>query len=173
MAAAGVNFIDIYQRSGWYKVPLPAIPGNEGAGVVEAVGEGVTDVAIGERGGVVRRVRLLCRVCAGAGRQAGAAACHAQFRAGRGGDGAGHHRLRAGHVTYPLKPGDRCLVHAAAGGVGLLLCQLAKQAGAFVIGTTSTPEKAALARRPARMKSSSTPNRTSSRRSSGSPAAGA
>ena len=49
-------------------------------------------------------------------------------------------------VTYPLKPGDRCLVHAAAGGVGLLLCQIAKQAGAFVIGTTSTPEKAALAR---------------------------
>ena len=50
------------------------------------------------------------------------------------------------HVTYPLKPGDTCLVHAAAGGVGLLLCQIAKQAGAFVIGTTSTPEKAALAR---------------------------
>ncbi len=50
------------------------------------------------------------------------------------------------HVTYPLKPGDRCLVHAAAGGVGLLLCQMAKAAGAFVIGTTSTEEKAALAR---------------------------
>ena len=96
VAAAGVNFIDIYQRLGWYKAPLPAIPGNEGAGVVEAVGEGVTEVAVGDRVAWLGGSRLLCRVCAGPGRQAGALARSTQLRAGRGGHGAGHHRLRAG-----------------------------------------------------------------------------
>jgi NADPH2:quinone reductase len=146
MAAAGVNFIDIYQRSGWYKAPLPAIPGNEGAGVVEAVGEGVTDVAIGER------VAWF-----------GGSGCYAEyalvptdklaslpdalsFEQGAAAMVQGITAYVLAHVTYPLKPGASCLVHAAAGGVGLLLCQIAKQAGAFVIGTTSTPEKAALAR---------------------------
>jgi NADPH:quinone reductase len=146
MAAAGVNFIDIYQRSGWYKAPLPATPGNEGAGVAEAVGDGVTDVAIGER------VAWF-----------GGSGCYAEyalvpadkltplpdalsFEQGAAAMVQGITAYVLAHVTYPLKPGDRCLVHAAAGGVGLLLCQIAKQAGAFVIGTTSTPEKAALAR---------------------------
>jgi NADPH2:quinone reductase len=146
MAAAGVNFIDIYQRSGWYKAPLPAIPGNEGAGVVEAVGEGVTDVAIGER------VAWF-----------GGSGCYAEyalvptdklaslpdalsFEQGAAAMVQGITAYVLAHVTYPLTPGASCLVHAAAGGVGLLLCQIAKQAGAFVIGTTSTPEKAALAR---------------------------
>jgi NADPH:quinone reductase len=144
--AAGVNFIDIYQRLGWYKAPLPAIPGNEGAGVVEAVGEGVTEVRPGDR------VAWF-----------GGSACYAEyalvpadklaplpaalsFEQGAAAMVQGVTAYVLAHVTYPLKPGDRCLVHAAAGGVGLLLCQIAKQAGAFVIGTTSTPEKAALAR---------------------------
>jgi len=146
VAAAGVNFIDIYQRLGWYKAPLPAIPGNEGAGVVEAVGEGVTEVAVGDR------VAWL-----------GGAACYAEyalvpadklaplpatlsFEQGAAAMVQGITAYVLSHTTYALKPGDTCLVHAAAGGVGLLLCQIAKQAGAFVIGTTSTPEKAALAR---------------------------
>jgi NADPH2:quinone reductase len=146
VAAAGVNFIDIYQRLGWYKVPLPAIPGNEGAGVVEAVGEGVTEVAVGDR------VAWL-----------GGAACYAEyalvpadklaplpealsFELGAAAMVQGITAYVLAHATYPLKPGSSCLVHAAAGGVGLLLCQIAKQAGAFVIGTTSSEGKAELAR---------------------------
>lgn len=145
IAAAGVNFIDIYQRKGMYPVPLPAIPGGEGAGVVEAVGAGVTGVAAGDR------VAFF-----------GAAGCYAEhalvpadrlaplpaalsFEQGAAAMVQGITAYVLSHVTYPLKPGDRCLVHAAAGGVGLLLCQMAKAAGATVIGTTSTAEKAALA----------------------------
>ena len=145
VAAAGVNFIDIYQRSGWYKVPLPAVPGNEGAGVVEAVGQGVTGVAIGERvawfGGsgcyaeyALVPIDKLATLPDALSFEQGAAAMVQGITA-----------YVLAHVTYPLKPGDTCLVHAAAGGVGLLLCQIAKQSGAFVIGTTSTREKAALA----------------------------
>jgi NADPH:quinone reductase len=146
IAAAGVNFIDIYQRSGWYKAPLPAIPGNEGAGVVEAVGEGITGVAIGERvawfggSGCYAEYALvpadkLAPLPDALGFEQGAAAMVQGITA-----------YVLAHVTYPLKPGASCLVHAAAGGVGLLLCQIAKQAGAFIIGTTSTAEKAELAR---------------------------
>jgi NADPH2:quinone reductase len=146
VAAAGVNFIDIYQRLGWYKGPLPAVPGNEGAGVVEAVGEGVTEAKPGDRAAFM-----------------GASACYAEyalvpadklaplpadlsFEQGAAAMVQGITAYVLAHVTYPLKPGDTCLVHAAAGGVGLLLCQIARQAGAFVIGTTSTREKAELAR---------------------------
>jgi NADPH2:quinone reductase len=146
VAAAGVNFIDIYQRLGWYTVPLPAIPGNEAAGVVEAVGPGVTEAAVGDR------VAWL-----------GGAACYAAYTLVPGerlfvlpasvsfaqGAAAMVQGITA-HVlatrTYPLRPGDRCLVHAAAGGVGLLLCQIAKMQGAQVIGAVSSAEKAALAR---------------------------
>ena len=146
VAAAGVNFIDIYQRLGWYKGPLPTIPGNEGTGVVEAVGEGVTGVASGDRvawfggSGCYAEYALvpadkLAPLPAALSFEQGAAAMVQGITA-----------YVLSHATYPLKPGDTCLVHAAAGGVGLLLCQIAKQAGAFVIGTTSTPEKAALAR---------------------------
>lgn len=146
IAAAGVNFIDIYQRKGMYPVPLPAVPGGEGAGTVEAVGPGVTEVAAGDRvaffgaSGCYAEYALapadrLVPLTAALGFEQGAAAMVQGITA-----------YVLAHVTYPLKPGDRCLVHAAAGGVGLLLCQLAKEAGAFVIGTTSTEEKAALAR---------------------------
>ncbi len=146
IAAAGVNFIDIYQRKGMYPVLLPAVPGGEGAGTVEAVGPGVTEVAAGDRvaffgaAGCYAEYALapadrLVPLTAALGFEQGAAAMVQGITA-----------YVLAHVTYPLKPGDRCLVHAAAGGVGLLLCQLAKEAGAFVIGTTSTEEKAALAR---------------------------
>lgn len=146
VAAAGVNFIDIYQRKGMYPAPLPAIPGGEGAGMVETVGDDVTEARPGDR------VAFF-----------GASGCYAEytlvpagklvplpaalsFEQGAAAMVQGITAYVLSHITYPLKPGDRCLVHAAAGGVGLLLCQLAKAAGAFVIGTTSTEEKAALAR---------------------------
>jgi len=144
--AVGVNFIDVYFRLGWYKAPLPLTPGGECAGTVTAVGPGVTEVKPGDRVATVnaagayaefavvpaaRLVRLPEGVTA---RQAAAAMLQ----------GMTAHYLTTS--TYPLKPGDACLVHAAAGGVGLLLCQMAKRRGARVIGTVSTPEKALLAK---------------------------
>jgi NADPH2:quinone reductase len=146
LEAAGVNFIDVYQRSGLYKGPLPLPLGLEGAGVVEAVGAGVTTVRAGDRvawtgvpgsygtHNVVPADRLVA-LPAGLDARAGAAAMLQGMTA---------HYLS--HSTYPLKAGDTCLVHAAAGGVGLLLCQMAKRAGARVIGTVSTEDKAKLAR---------------------------
>jgi NADPH2:quinone reductase len=144
--AAGLNFIDIYHRIGQYPLPLPFTPGMEGAGVVDAVGADVTEVQPGdrvaytmERGAYAeyallpawKLVRLPDAVSAPA-----AAAVMLQ--------GLTAHYLSAS--TYPLKPGDTALVHAAAGGVGLLLVQMAKRRGARVIGTVSTEEKAELAR---------------------------
>ncbi len=146
IAAAGVNFIDVYHRTGQYRVPLPFTPGQEAAGVVTAVGAGVTDVSVGER---VAYAHVL-----------GAYAEYAVVPADRvvplpdGVDakvaaaallqGMTAHYLAT--TVYPLHSGDTCLVHAAAGGAGLLLCQVAKLRGARVIGTVSTQEKAALAR---------------------------
>lgn len=146
VATAGVNFIDIYQRLGWYKVPLPAIPGNEGAGVVEAVGPGVTDVAVGDRVAWFGASGSYAEYALVPADKLAPLPAALSFEQGAAAMVQGVTAYVLTHVTYPLKPGDRCLVHAAAGGVGLLLCQMAKAAGAFVIGTTSTEEKAALAR---------------------------
>jgi NADPH2:quinone reductase len=144
--AAGVNFIDVYQRSGLYALPLEGRLGLEGAGVIEAVGEGVTQVSPGDRvawarvpgsyaSHVLAPVDKLVPVPDIIDTKTAAAAMlqgmTAQYLA---------------TSTYALSPGDTCIVHAAAGGVGLLLCQLADRAGAFVFGTVSTKEKAALAR---------------------------
>jgi NADPH:quinone reductase len=144
--AAGVNFIDVYQRTGLYKNPLPYGLGLEGAGVVEALGGGVTTVRVGDHvawtgipGSYATHNAVpadkLVTLPAGVDARAGASAMLQGMTA---------HYLA--HSTYPLKRGDTCLVHAAAGGVGLLLCQMAKRAGARVIGTVSTEEKAKLAR---------------------------
>ena len=146
VAAAGVNFIDIYQRSGQYPLPLPIALGSEGAGLVESVGSPDTGFAPGDRVAwamvpgsyathVVVPVERLVPVPAGLGLPLAAASMLQGMTA---------HYLA--HATVRLGAGDTCLVHAAAGGVGLLLCQLAKRAGARVIGTVSTDEKAALAR---------------------------
>lgn len=144
--ATGVNFIEIYQRSGYYKVPMPFTPGAEGAGTVDAVGPDVTDVQPGDRvawtgipgsyathavGPVAQLVKLPEKLSF----QDGAAAMLQGMTA---------HYLT--HSTYPLSAGQSCLIHAAAGGVGLLLCQMAKMLGARVIGTTSTEAKAKLAK---------------------------
>ena len=144
--AAGVNFIDVYQRSGQYNVPLPFTPGQEGAGVVEAVGTDVTSVKVGDRVAwamfgpsyaemVSIPVEKLVPIPYGLAAQDAAAALLQGMTA--------HFLVRS---TFPLNPGHTCLVHAAAGGVGLLLVQLARLAGARVIGTVSTDEKARLAR---------------------------
>jgi NADPH2:quinone reductase len=146
LAAAGVNFIDVYFRTGMYKAPLPLTLGLEGAGVVTAVGTGVTDVKIGDTvawTGVpgsyaqmaVAPADRLVKLPPGVEPKVGAAAMLQGLTA--------HYLVRS---SYPLKKGDTCLVHAAAGGMGLLLCQMGKMLGATVIGTVSTEEKAALAK---------------------------
>ena len=144
--AAGVNFIDVYQRTGLYKVPLPFTLGQEAAGSVAAVGPGVTEPKVGDRVAytsilgadaeyaVVPADRLVV-LPDGVSTKQGAAAMLQGMTA---------HYLATS--TYALKSGDACLVHAAAGGVGLLLCQVATLRGARVLGTVSTREKAALAR---------------------------
>ena len=144
--AVGLNYIDTYHRSGLYPLPLPAGLGLEGAGVVEAVGEGVTDIAVGDRvayaGGPVgaySEVRVmpadrLVKLPDGITFEQGAAMMLQGMTA--------QYLLR---TTYRLKAGDTILIHAAAGGVGLMVCQWAKALGATVIGTVSSEEKAALA----------------------------
>ncbi|MBI3953965.1 MAG: quinone oxidoreductase [Chloroflexi bacterium] len=146
VAACGVNFVDIYQRSGLYKVPLPLSMGQEGAGMVEAIGPGVAEARVGDRVAwtgiqgsyathVVVPAARLVRLPPPLTFNDGAAAMLQGMTA--------HYLV---HTTYPLKQGDTCVVHAAAGGVGLLLCQMASRAGARVIGTASTEQKAQLAR---------------------------
>jgi NADPH2:quinone reductase len=146
--AVGLNYIDTYQRSGLYPLPLPSGLGSEGAGVVEAIGSGVTDLQVGDRVayaggplGAYSQVRCLpadrllklpdaidCRTGAAMMLQGLTSA----------------YLLRR---TYPVQPGDRVLIHAAAGGVGLIACQWAKALGATVIGTVSSEAKAETARR--------------------------
>jgi NADPH2:quinone reductase len=144
--AAGVNFIDVYHRTGAYPLPFPLVLGGEGAGVVVSVGPEVTEFAAGARvafGGAsgsyaelasVPAVKLVPVPDAVTTKQAAAVMVQ----------GLTAHYLATS--TYPLKPGDACLVHAAAGGVGLLLTQIARLRGARVFGTVSTEEKAKLAR---------------------------
>lgn len=146
LEACGVNFIDVYQRSGRYPGPLPYTPGMEGAGVVDAVGDEVKEVAVGDRvawasvkgsyaeAAIVPAARLV-RIPEGIDARAAAAAMLQGMTA---------HYLA--HSTYPIRRGDVVLIHAAAGGVGLLLVQMAKRLGATVFGTVSTDEKAELAR---------------------------
>lgn len=147
-AACGINFLDTYQRSGLYRVPLPSGTGNEGAGTVEAIGAGVTHLRIGDRvayaGGPVGAYAearnmpadKLCLLPEGLSFEQGAAmmlkGTTVQYLIRR---------------TFVVKPGDTVLFHAAAGGVGLIACQWLKALGATVIGTAGSEEKCALARR--------------------------
>ena len=145
LAAAGLNYIDTYHRTGLYPVPLPFTPGLEGAGTVAAVGDGV-DLAVGDQvawtgqlGSYAEQVLLqadqVVPVPGGMDLELAAAVMLQGLTA---------HYLA--FDTYPLQPDDRCLIHAGAGGVGLLLIQMAKKAGAEVFTTVSTAEKAELAR---------------------------
>ncbi len=143
--AVGLNFIDVYHRSGLYKLPLPAVIGSEGAGVVEEVGASVTGVKPGDRvayAGVVgayTQVRLIAadRLVPLPDRVDDVTAAAAMLKGM-----TAQYLLRR---TCRVSPGDAVLIHAAAGGVGLIACQWASHLGATVIGTVSTEEKAALA----------------------------
>ncbi|MSR35707.1 MAG: quinone oxidoreductase [Gemmatimonadetes bacterium] len=146
VAFAGVNFIDVYHRTGLYPMQLPLTPGSEAAGVVAAVGEGVSEVSVGDRvayamhpGSYAEHAVVdawkLVPVPSGVELDVAAAVMLQGLTA---------HYLT--HSTFPLRSGHVALVHAAAGGVGLLLCQVAKRLGARVLGTVSTEAKAALAR---------------------------
>lgn len=144
--AAGVNFVDVYQRSGLYPMTLPFIPGREGAGMVLAVGDGATGIAVGDRVGwatvggsyadrTVVPVEKVVPIPEAVETTIVAAVLLQGITA---------HYLATD--TFPLGPGDRCLIHAGAGGVGLLLTQIAKLKGAEVFTTVGTAEKAVLSR---------------------------
>lgn len=145
VAAVGVNFIDTYQRSGLYPMELPLIPGPECAGTVSAVGSNVTEFSVGDRVAVAAASGSYAEA-----RLAPAAQCVAvpdgmslEHGAAAFLQGMTAHYLAID--TYPLRAGDRCLIHAGAGGTGRLLIQLAKHAGAEVFTTVSTPAKAEIA----------------------------
>jgi NADPH2:quinone reductase len=144
--AAGVNFTDIYHRTGLYKVKFPFTPGREGAGVVERVGQGVTTARPGDRVVSESALGTYAEYTIVSAERAVAVpeGIEAPLAAAAMLQGLTAHYLA--YSTFPLKPGDTCLVHAAAGGVGLLLCQIASRIGARVIGTAGTEAKAALAR---------------------------
>jgi len=144
--AAGVNFIEVYQRTGLYKTPLPTIPGTEAAGVVLAVGPDVTEPRVGDAvvtcdafGSYAELALVTADRCV-----AIPAGLDARLAAAAILQGMTAHYL--GCSTHALRAGETCLVHAAAGGVGLLLVQIAKLRGARVIGTVSSAEKEKLAR---------------------------
>ena len=144
--AIGVNFIEIYQRTGLYKVALPFIPGGEAAGTVESLGQGVTGLKAGDRIVTVNAIGAYAEYALVPAERAVTLPEGVSARSGAAVllQGLTAHYLT--HSTYPLTAGHTCLVHAAAGGTGLLMCQMAKRRGARVIGTTSTEEKAVLAR---------------------------
>jgi len=146
VAAAGVNFIEVYQRKGQYKGQLPFTPGAEAAGTVDALGPGVADPRVGQRVAsasmpgayaeyAVADAARLVPVPDGVDLKVAAAVLLQGMTA---------HYLS--HSTFPLQAGQAALVHAAAGGVGQLLCQMAKRRGARVLGTAGTEAKAGLAR---------------------------
>jgi NADPH2:quinone reductase len=146
IAACGVNFIDIYFRTGLYPQPTPYVPGVEGAGTVAAVGAGVTEVAVGDRvawaqvpGGYAERAVIPAASVVPVPDDVPLDQAAGVLLQGM----TAHYLVTS---TYVVQPGDTVLVHAAAGGMGMLLTQFAKLRGARVIGTVSTDEKERLAR---------------------------
>jgi NADPH2:quinone reductase len=146
IGATGVNFIDIYQRTGLYPIQTPFTLGMEGAGVVDAVGDGVTEVKQGDRVAYAMVLGSYAEYAiVPAWKLAPVPAnVEAKSAAALMLQGMTAHYLT--HSTYALRQGENALIHAAAGGVGLLLVQIAKMLGARVIGTVSTEAKAQLAR---------------------------
>ena len=146
IAAAGVNFIDVYFRTGLYKADFPMVPGQEAAGTVEAVGAGVTEFAPGDRVAYTMTRGAYAEYCAVPAAQLVKIPAHVDFPTAAAAllQGMTAHYLT--HSTFPLKKGDVCLVHAAAGGAGGLTAQMAKMLGARVFGTVSNQEKARIAR---------------------------
>jgi NADPH2:quinone reductase len=146
LGACGVNYIDVYFRTGQYKAALPLTVGLEGAGTVTAVGAGVANVKVGDRVAWTGIPGSYAQMTTAPADRLVALPEKLSFKDGAGAmlQGLTAHYLVTS--TYPLKSGDVCLVHAAAGGMGLLLCQMAKMRGTTVIGTTSSEDKAALAK---------------------------
>src|SRR6266478_761252 len=144
--ASGINFIDIYFRTGLYKADLPFTPGMEAAGVVEAVGAEVTEVAVGDRVAYAMARGSYAEYAVVPAWQLVGIPASLDFKLAAAAllQGMTAHYLT--HSTFALKKGDWALVHAAAGGVGLLIAQMAKMLGTRVIGTVSTEAKAVQAR---------------------------
>ncbi|MDP9405037.1 MAG: quinone oxidoreductase [Actinomycetota bacterium] len=141
VVAAGVNFIDTYQRSGRYAVPVPFTPGSEGAGVVDAVGSGVAGLAVGDRVAWATQPGSYAEQVVVPADQLVAVPAEVDLRVAAALmlQGMTAHYLATS--TFPLRDGHTALVHAAAGGVGSLLVQIAKRRGARVIGTAGTHDK--------------------------------
>ncbi len=144
--AAGINFIDTYHRSGLYDMPMPMIPGAEGSGTVTAIGDGVSDVAVGDAvawiggaGSYASEVVIPAGVALAVPNSMSLSAAAALPLQGM----TAHYLIDS---VYPLGPGHRCLIHAAAGGTGRLLVQMAKLRGAVVVATVGSDAKAELAR---------------------------
>ena len=146
LAAAGVNFIDVYFRVGLYKVDFPFTPGNEGAGTVESVGAGVTVVKAGDRVAYAMTRGSYAEYALVPAEQLVPLPDSVDFKTGAAAllQGMTAHYLT--HSTFPLKPGHKALVHAAAGGAGRLVVQIAKMLGATVYATAGTDAKAAVAK---------------------------
>lgn len=146
LEATGVNFVETYQRKGVYPMKLPYVPGEEGAGTVVALGAGVEDVRVGDRVASVNLRGAYAELAVADASKVVAIPDGVSARAAAAVmlQGMTAHYLATS--VHALQPGERCLVHAAAGGVGLLLCQIAKRRNAIVFGTTSSEAKARLAR---------------------------
>ena len=146
IAASGVNFIDVYFRIGLYKADLPFTPGNEASGTVEAVGSEVTEVKPGDRVAYAMNRGSYAEYTAVPAATLVKLPDHVDFGTAAAAmlQGMTAHYLT--HSSYPLKKGDTCLIHAAAGGAGRLVVQMAKMLGATVYGTAGTDEKAAIAK---------------------------
>jgi NADPH2:quinone reductase len=146
IAASGVNYIDVYFRTGLNKADLPLTPGSEASGVVDSVGPGVTSVKPGDRVGYAMARGSYAEYALVPADQLVPLPDSVDFNTAAAAllQGMTAHYLT--HSTYPLKPGDKCLVHAAAGGAGRLVVQMAKMLGATVYGTVGTDAKAAVAK---------------------------
>ncbi|CAN5656773.1 quinone oxidoreductase [soil metagenome] len=144
--AVGLNFVDVYHRTGLYPLSLPFTPGTEAAGVVDAVGPEVSTVAVGDRVAYVLKVGAYAEYTTVSAERLVKIPESIETRTAAAAMVQGMTAHFLATSTYPIRNGDAVLIHAAAGGVGLLLVQMAKRAGAQVIGTVSTEEKAQLAR---------------------------
>jgi NADPH:quinone reductase len=145
LEAIGVNYIEVYQRTGQYRLPLPFTPGTEGAGRVVELGPDVTGLKVGDRVASVNLKGAYAELALASVERLVVLpeSIDVKLAAAVMLQGMTAHYLTVS--TYPLTSESHCLIHAAAGGTGLLLCQIAKLRGARIIGTVSTPEKAALA----------------------------
>jgi NADPH2:quinone reductase len=144
--AAGLNYIDVYYRTGAYKASFPLTLGQEGAGTVAAVGPDVTNVRVGDRVASVAMAGSYAQYAAAPAEKLVPLPDGVSFKQAATAMLQGMTAQYLACSTYPLKPGDACLIHAGAGGVGQLLCQVAKIRGAFVIATAGGPEKTGIAR---------------------------